>query len=899
MCMVPPLGDPHMCIPLLTTGSSDLRRALEDSRGGVIRLEPQSSSSDVTRSDHERERLGYGCNPRSLSGNGDVTSSCHFRCTAEKRLGPVSAPQRRHICIVPAYFLIYPLRRAELRYANSADPWHFIAIGSFYILEGFQRDRNSPAQKGDDLDDQETAPAPPRASSDWSTRKSLLSDMWEKERPCLVNTMVAQQNATTQICQQCGSPAAVRCRDCRPQPFFCADCDVSIHRNHVFHNRDATIAGFFQPLPPTTCVVERALSQCVCILPLEMPEKICSCATGSLSVNTGKVVAVVTMNGRYDLSMPEMKCEACKATWSAGVDDLVRNDYWPATLHFSTVYATDVFCSYEELKMAAPGLSCQAFLRMLDQRTVRFGRTGKITADSFRKSFLEWEAVRFEVEKIYMLAVSVDGNRKHYRFKNAARSEEQALFKDIFIAKDEEVERFVDYIHSTTNHVSGRGVCGGEWSAARETSSRSSSKIDEEGLELAVCRHGVFLGALNMFRGEIFAYPLYLQNKLANKPISFFAIDVTCKYWPYLNKVAKSCPELQHLLGMKPFLSVFHAKAHDFKCEVKWSGAYQQGAGLTLGEEVEQCNAFLSRIAVTTKHMSKAGRTDMLTLMAMRWNQQKFKNFRPKPIRSQCLDLESMRTQLAVTQVEVEGWVTDIKEWAEVKCLHFFSSQQQQNADLDAVTSRMEVLVASIKRRSQRLYKGTDGSKGRARIRRKIREEKAILSSVVEKYNSMVPDTERIVFDNILSDETVWPWQLSHGDTVDLKTKRKAFDVVMAIRRLEEEKKIVLSEMAKHWKSLSTRADTLKEMSCQLSSEALKSVLVVTVQLCQLKLKIDAVEKLLSTVWAITSKRNGTSLQVLCIQELCFLVLGISGPESACCPAVLCCLEDTAGVSRQ
>lgn len=41
--------------------------------------------------------------------------------------------------------------------------------------------------------------------------------------------------------------------------------------------------------------------------------------------------------------------------------------------------------------------------------------------------------------------------------------------------------------------------------------------------------------------------------------------------------------------------------------KVKWSGAYQDGAGLTLGEEVEQCNAFLSRIAVTTKHMSKAG----------------------------------------------------------------------------------------------------------------------------------------------------------------------------------------------------------------------------------------------------------------------------------------------------
>ncbi len=72
--------------------------------------------------------------------------------------------------------------------------------------------------------------------------------------------------------------------------------------------------------------------------------------------------------GRNDLSMPELSCEA------AGVVDLNRSDYWPATLHFATIYATDVFFSFEEMKMAAPGLSCQAFVRMLDQRTVRFGR---------------------------------------------------------------------------------------------------------------------------------------------------------------------------------------------------------------------------------------------------------------------------------------------------------------------------------------------------------------------------------------------------------------------------------------------------------------------------------------------------------------------------------------------
>ncbi|XP_046696033.1 uncharacterized protein LOC124379646 isoform X2 [Silurus meridionalis] len=350
-------------------------------------------------------------------------------------------------------------------------------------------------------------------------------------------------------------------------------------------------------------------------------------------------------------------------------------------------------------------------------------------------------------------------------------------------------------------------------------------KVDEEGLELAVCRHGVLLCALNMYRGEIFAYPLYLQKRLASRQITFFCMDVTCKYWPYLQRIAKSCPELQHLLNMKPFLLVFHAKAHDFKCEVKWSGAYQDGAGLTLGEEVEQCNAFLSRIAVTTKHMSKAGRTDMLTLMAMRWNQQKFNNLATalsrryqktmKALQSQLQNLESMKVELTVTESQLEDWVNDVKEWAD-------ATTTTTTNDVDALASRIEVLVASIKRRSQRLYKDTNGNKGRARIRRKIREEKGILTSVVEKYNIMVPKTETLCLETILSGETAWPWQLPHSDTVDLRTKRKAFDIIMSLRRLQEEQKIVVAEMNQHWKYLSTRAETLRELSCLFASESLK-----------------------------------------------------------------------------
>ncbi|XP_057202587.1 uncharacterized protein LOC130561930 [Triplophysa rosa] len=140
------------------------------------------------------------------------------------------------------------------------------------------------------------------------------------------------------------------------------------------------------------------------------------------------------------------------------------------------------------------------------------------------------------------------------------------------------------------------------------------------------------------------------------------------------------------------------------------------------------------------------------------------------------------------------------------------------DASVAPVARRIEELVTSIKRRSQRLYKDNDGCKGPARIRRKIREENKLLNSVVDQYNAMVPNAENLDLDTILSDDIIWPWQLSHGDSVDLRTKRKAFDMVMAVRRLEEEKRIVIAEMEKYWTSLCTRADTLKEMSSQLCS---------------------------------------------------------------------------------
>lgn len=93
---------------------------------------------------------------------------------------------------------------------------------------------------------------------------------------------------------------------------------------------------------------------------------------------------------------------------------------------------------------------------------------------------------------------------------------------------------------------------------------------------------------------------------------------------------------------------------------------------------------------------------------------------------------------------------------------YFFSATTTSTTnDVDALEA--ELRCWCIKRRSQRLYKDTDGNKGHARIHRKIREEKGILTSVVEKYNKMVLNTETLCSETMLSGETAWPWQLPHS----------------------------------------------------------------------------------------------------------------------------------------
>lgn len=112
-------------------------------------------------------------------------------------------------------------------------------------------------------------------------------------------------------------------------------------------------------------------------------------------------------------------------------------------------------------------------------------------------------------------------------------------------------------------------MCGeSHWKAA-QNAPRRRAKVDETRLEIAGCHHGLAQWAVNMYQGEIYGYALYLQSKkMLPAGVKYFWQDIVCKYWKWAGKIGG--PEMT----MKPALSVMHAKAHKWSCQVSSSYFY-------------------------------------------------------------------------------------------------------------------------------------------------------------------------------------------------------------------------------------------------------------------------------------------------------------------------------------
>lgn len=109
-----------------------------------------------------------------------------------------------------------------------------------------------------------------------------------------------------------------------------------------------------------------------------------------------------------------------------------------------------------------------------------------------------------------------------------------------------------------------RSRCGdSNWRAVGNNLTKKKN-LSETGLDISGYRHGLAQHAVNMMYGEVYGYAHYLQTiYYIPKKVEFFWYDVVCKYWPWLKKNDSETSQV-----MKPALSVMHAKAHSWSCQV-------------------------------------------------------------------------------------------------------------------------------------------------------------------------------------------------------------------------------------------------------------------------------------------------------------------------------------------
>ncbi|XP_031159719.1 uncharacterized protein LOC116053008 isoform X2 [Sander lucioperca] len=295
---------------------------------------------------------------------------------------------------------------------------------------------------------------------------------------------------------------------------------------------------------------------------------------------------------------------------------------------------------------------------------------------------------------------------------------------------------------------------------------------------------------------------MFLQKEMSKKAnVTFFCMDVTCRYWPYLNKLAEGLPELLPLTDMRPFLSVMHAKAHTAKCEVRLGGRSQDGAGNTVGEEVEQVNSFLSRAALVTKYMTKAGRVNMLTQQAMGWNRRKRDNLHQALAHRyikitdraavEAVNLRSIKEQHNVDQETTEHWVCDVRQWA-------LTDRVYTPGCIEDLRAEIENLTVTLLRNKQDLYRQHDSNQTRQRKRKTMTQLKMKLRDLVSQYNTTV-ETDQIDEELAcsLTEGYILPWE-THEDGATFRLKRLVFDQIMLLKRMEEEQSILVKEMSQH-----------------------------------------------------------------------------------------------------
>ncbi|XP_045023318.1 uncharacterized protein LOC123467411 isoform X3 [Daphnia magna] len=292
-----------------------------------------------------------------------------------------------------------------------------------------------------------------------------------------------------------------------------------------------------------------------------------------------------------------------------------------------------------------PGTSLNKFLETLETLFEGFRPFKPINKIHFQNASRHYETLMHLIDnkiklrdktlcfscKGIMLASHPDGNFKLYRLRSALGLNLTSLYGNAVIAYDEDIEKhksLIDskifkvhpgfFLHRYNNVLFFRAsqvkLVVIQFSRQQDPTQEKYKKLDETGIMMRTCRHGIVDKAVNMHQGETFRHTHFIHVDLPEKKCSFLCGDVMCRYWKWAQKVALLFPEFQPMIkDMKPFLGRMHAKVHVWYCQILWVGHWMLDAALTLGEEQEQVFSKMSRYGSVTKHMGGANRRDHIT----------------------------------------------------------------------------------------------------------------------------------------------------------------------------------------------------------------------------------------------------------------------------------------------
>ncbi|KAJ7060741.1 hypothetical protein C8F01DRAFT_1083718 [Mycena amicta] len=231
-----------------------------------------------------------------------------------------------------------------------------------------------------------------------------------------------------------------------------------------------------------------------------------------------------------------------------------------------------------------------------------------------------WE-LRPEAEKFLdTLVLALDAN---FRLKNHIRKNER--YDPSFGSGLSYFVETEDYKNHLRNYVGETDVSSCiAFAALTQKDTRVTTGLRVSGVGGCVCaRHGVVQaqGIGDLQKGERYSnmdYILLSALRYANVKELVLSYDIACQWKQHLLERARKLLEETNLpTNLDDFrlgfgLPVWHAAAHEAKCQVENSLSYLRGVGRTDGEGIERTWAQLNPVSFATKEMGEGNRHDTI-----------------------------------------------------------------------------------------------------------------------------------------------------------------------------------------------------------------------------------------------------------------------------------------------